>query len=140
MLYAAAISARSSSPIASVISAMNGRIANRGRPVVGWLARVLVSAILTSMVSASLVPSTALAQDYPSKPIRLIVPFPVGGSSDAIGRMLADRLGPILKQTIVVENKAGAGGMIGTDAVAKAGPDGYSFGGRVSRQHTHLHP
>jgi tripartite-type tricarboxylate transporter receptor subunit TctC len=127
MLYAAAISARSSSPIASVISAMNGRIANRGRPVVGWLARVLVSAILTSMVSASLVPSTALAQDYPSKPIRLIVPFPVGGSSDAIGRMLADRLGPILKQTIVVENKAGAGGMIGTDAVAKAGPDGYSL-------------
>ncbi len=68
-----------------------------------------------------------LAQDYPNHPIRLIVPFPVGGSSDAIGRMLADRLSPLLKQPIVVENKAGAGGMIGTDAVAKAAPDGYSL-------------
>ncbi len=82
---------------------------------------------IAGVVITALAPSVAYAQDYPNKTIRLIVPFPVGGSSDAIGRMLADRLGPILKQSIVVENKAGAGGMIGTDAVAKAAPDGYSL-------------
>ncbi len=72
---------------------------------------------------------TAHAQntDYPNKPIKLVVPFPVGGSSDAMGRMIADRLGPLLKQTVIVENKAGAGGMIGTDAVAKLPADGYSL-------------
>ncbi len=57
----------------------------------------------------------------------MIVPFPVGGSSDNMGRMLADKLVPILKQPVVVENKAGAGGMIGTDAVAKSAADGYSL-------------
>jgi tripartite-type tricarboxylate transporter receptor subunit TctC len=69
----------------------------------------------------------AVADEYPSKPIRLVVPFPVGGSSDNMGRMLADRLAPILKQPVVVENKAGAGGMIGTDSVAKSPADGYSL-------------
>jgi tripartite-type tricarboxylate transporter receptor subunit TctC len=87
-----------------------------------WTALSILPVVMTSQAQAQ-----TQAQDYPTKPIRLIVPFPVGGSSDAIGRMLADRLGPILKQTIVVENKAGAGGMIGTDAVAKAAPDGYSL-------------
>jgi tripartite-type tricarboxylate transporter receptor subunit TctC len=70
---------------------------------------------------------TVRADEYPTRPIRLVVPFPVGGSSDNMGRMLADRLAPILKQSVVIENKAGAGGMIGTDAVAKSPADGYSL-------------
>ncbi len=69
----------------------------------------------------------AAAQDYPNKPIKLVIPFPAGGSSDGIGRQIADKLGGILKQSIVVENKGGAGGMIGTDAVAKSAPDGYTL-------------
>jgi tripartite-type tricarboxylate transporter receptor subunit TctC len=71
--------------------------------------------------------SNAIAQEYPSKPIRLVVPFPVGGSSDGIGRLVADKLAPILKQNVIVENRAGAGGMIGTDFVAKQAADGYTL-------------
>ncbi|MES3000742.1 MAG: tripartite tricarboxylate transporter substrate binding protein [Pseudomonadota bacterium] len=69
----------------------------------------------------------AHAQDYPSKPIKLVIPFPAGGSSDGIGRQIADKLGGVLKQSVVVENKGGAGGMIGADAVAKSPPDGYTL-------------
>lgn len=89
-------------------------------------ARVFVG-VLLSLAAGLLVDNFAHAQDYPVRPVRLIVPFPVGGSSDGIGRMLADKLGPLLRQTIVVENKAGAGGMIGTDAVAKSAADGYTL-------------
>jgi tripartite-type tricarboxylate transporter receptor subunit TctC len=71
--------------------------------------------------------SNSIAQEFPSKPIRLVVPFPVGGSSDGIGRLIADKLAPILKQNVVVENRAGAGGMIGTDFVAKQAADGYTL-------------
>jgi tripartite-type tricarboxylate transporter receptor subunit TctC len=67
------------------------------------------------------------AQEFPNKPIRLVVPFPVGGSSDGIGRLVADKLAPILKQNVIVENRAGAGGMIGTDFVAKQAADGYTL-------------
>jgi tripartite-type tricarboxylate transporter receptor subunit TctC len=72
-------------------------------------------------------PLAAHAQDYPSKPIRLVIPFPAGGSSDGIGRQVAEKLAQVLKATVVVENKGGAGGIIGADAVAKSAPDGYSL-------------
>jgi tripartite-type tricarboxylate transporter receptor subunit TctC len=65
--------------------------------------------------------------DYPNKPIRLIIGFPAGGSTDIVGRVVAQKLGERLGQTIVVENKGGAGGTIGTDAAAKAAPDGYTL-------------
>jgi tripartite-type tricarboxylate transporter receptor subunit TctC len=67
------------------------------------------------------------AQSYPVKPVRLIVPFPPGGSNDIVWRMIAAQLGERLGQAVVVENKAGAGGVLGTDAAAKAPPDGYTL-------------
>jgi tripartite-type tricarboxylate transporter receptor subunit TctC len=72
--------------------------------------------------------SLAWAQTYPSKPIRFIVPFPAGGSTDAVARALQPALEKILGQPVVVENRAGAGGTLGVDAIAKAAPDGYTIG------------
>jgi tripartite-type tricarboxylate transporter receptor subunit TctC len=73
-------------------------------------------------------PLLAHAQaNYPNKPIRLIIAFPAGGSTDIVGRIVAQKLSERLGQTIVVENRGGAGGTIGTDAAAKAAPDGYTL-------------
>ena len=75
------------------------------------------------------VPAThARAQTYPSKPIRFIVPFPAGGATDAAARAIQPQLEKILGQTVVIENRAGAGAVIGLDAVAKSAPDGYTIG------------
>lgn len=68
------------------------------------------------------------AQSYPSKPIRFIVPFPAGGSTDAVARAMQPALEKILGQPVVVDNRSGAGGMLGVDAIAKAAPDGYTIG------------
>lgn len=85
---------------------------------------------LTSMILAfalALSGSAALAQDFPSKPIRFIVPNPPGGASDITARILAEKLAQRWGQSVVVENKPGAGAIIGTEFVAKAPPDGYTI-------------
>jgi tripartite-type tricarboxylate transporter receptor subunit TctC len=77
---------------------------------------------------SALAPRLAKAQDWPARPIRLIVPFPAGGGTDAISRQLAERLTSTTGWAIAIENRAGAGGNIGLEAVAKAEPDGYTVG------------
>lgn len=67
------------------------------------------------------------AQAWPTKPVHFVIPFPAGGSTDVVGRLIADRLAQSLKQPFVIENKGGAGGTIGSDFVAKAAPDGYTM-------------
>ncbi|HEX5518343.1 MAG TPA: tripartite tricarboxylate transporter substrate binding protein [Pseudolabrys sp.] len=74
-----------------------------------------------------LCPTLAVAQDFPNKPIRLIVPFPPGGPNDIIARVVGQRMSEIVKQPIVIENRSGQGGVTGTDAVAKSPPDGYTI-------------
>jgi tripartite-type tricarboxylate transporter receptor subunit TctC len=84
---------------------------------------------LIAAAAASL-PAMAFAQqpDWPSRAVKLIVPFPPGSTPDVLARLVADRLATALRQSVIVDNKAGAGGNIGTDAVAKAAPDGYTVG------------
>ena len=76
---------------------------------------------------AGLFASTAFAQQYPSKPVTMIVPFPPGGVADIVGRPLAAQMEKTLKQPVVVTNRTGAGGAVGMAAVAKAAPDGYTI-------------
>src|SRR3954451_16651887 len=75
-----------------------------------------------------LLPVSAPAQDFPTKPIKLIVPFPPGGPNDIIARVVGQRMSELTKQPIVIENRSGQAGVLGTDAVAKAAPDGYTIG------------
>ncbi|WER48484.1 tripartite tricarboxylate transporter substrate binding protein [Cupriavidus sp. WKF15] len=85
-------------------------------------------ALLITAAALCLLPPGAGAEDaYPTRPVRLVVAYPAGGLTDTLARALADGLGKRLGQTIVVENKGGAGGIIGTDQAAKAAPDGYTL-------------
>ena len=79
-------------------------------------------------VSGLMSQGQAIAQaDYPNKPIKLIVAFPPGGTSDVMGRLMAEELGKVLKQPVLVENIGGAGGVIGIDRAVKMSPDGYTI-------------
>ena len=93
--------------------------------IADWFAASLRWIVLATLV---VLPTVSQAQPYPSKPIRLIVPFPPGGNVDLSARILAPELSKELGQPIVIDNKAGAGGTLGLDAVAKSPPDGYTLG------------
>jgi tripartite-type tricarboxylate transporter receptor subunit TctC len=86
------------------------------------ISRTLLALVLTVASAAA-----ALAQGYPSKPVRVVVTFPPGGTPDIYGRVMSVELGKLWNQSVVVENRTGAGGTIGTDFVAKAAPDGYTL-------------
>jgi tripartite-type tricarboxylate transporter receptor subunit TctC len=85
----------------------------------------LLPAVLVA--AATMVPAVAIAQAYPTKPIRLVVPFPAGGSLDVVARAIGQKLTETWGQPVVIDNRPGAGGNIGADLVAKSAPDGYTI-------------
>jgi len=85
------------------------------------------AALLAALVALSPAAAHAQAGAYPGKPIRLILPFPPGGGTDILGRLMAERLAPRLGQPVVVENRGGAGGNVGAEAAARSAPDGYTI-------------
>lgn len=89
-------------------------------------AAALLASIAVTAVCGSAQPASA-ADAYPSRRITLIIPYPAGGATDVLGRLLANKLSESWKTTVVVENKSGGGGVVGNDAVAKAQPDGYTL-------------
>src|SRR5713101_6932227 len=92
----------------------------------GGLAALLLAALIATAASAQTA-STGSAQTYPWRPVRLIVPFPPGGSTDILSRALGQKLAEGLGQPVVIDNRPGAGGSIGSEVAAKAAPDGYTL-------------
>ena len=91
------------------------------------MSRRLSAAMLALAIAAWLAPAASFAQDFPSRAITIIVPQPPGGGTDIISRIVAQQLSEQLGKPVVIENKAGAGTLVGTDAAAKAAPDGYTL-------------
>ena len=109
----------------------------QGSKFLRWLASIFLFT-----VGGFLLAAPALA-DYPDRPIKLVVAYPAGGATDVTARAVAQRLSERLKQAVVVENRAGAAGMIGTDYVAKAAPDGYTLMFTAADTHSinpHVYP
>jgi tripartite-type tricarboxylate transporter receptor subunit TctC len=90
--------------------------------------RAWILPVLLLLCAAAFLPTAAFAQTYPAKPIKLIVPFPAGGPADLFARVLGNGMSADLGQQVVIENRAGVGGLTGVDALAKSAPDGYTIG------------
>ena len=91
------------------------------------LRSALIGFSIAALLGGAAFSTGSQAQAYPNKPVRLVVPFPAGGSADALSRLLAQDWSPRLGQSIVVENRGGAGGMLGAEYVSKTAPDGYTL-------------
>jgi len=89
--------------------------------------RTVRAGVWAALVPVLLVPAAVAAQSYPNKPVRVVIPWPAGGSNDVVGRIVAQKLSESLGQQFIVDNRAGAAGSIGADVVAKAPPDGYTL-------------
>src|SRR5262245_1503339 len=88
----------------------------------------IVRSCSSAVLSLLLVPAVALAQEWPTKqPIKVVIPLSAGSATDTVGRTVMDQVSKQLKQAIIIENRGGAGGMIGANIVAKAEPDGYTL-------------
>src|SRR6478752_7879087 len=103
--------------------------------------KALLAAVFAALVSAG----HATAQDFPTRPVTMVVPFAAGGPQDTIGRVIAQRMSELLGQQVVVENVGGAGGQTGSKRVAEAKPDGYTFvlgtvGTHAQSQTLYAHP
>ena len=112
------------------MDAMNGRVENGSTAVhnsftPGGFTMTLRRSILAFALAAFA--TAAAAQEYPNKPIKMIVPFPPAGGTDILGRTVANKLAELNKWNVIVDNKPGAGGNIGVDAAAKSPPDGYTI-------------
>src|ERR1043165_3790564 len=88
--------------------------------------RIMKAFVMTAAAALAL-PGALFAQAGPAKPVRYVVPFPAGGSPDIVGRLLGERLTKVWGQTVIVDNRSGAGGVVGGAAGAKAPPDGYTL-------------
>ena len=102
--------------------------------------RKLVAALVLTLIAAPAMPERA--QTFPDRAVRLIIPFPPGGSIDTLGRILTDKLSTLWGQSVFIENRAGAGGMVGSSVAAQAAPDGYtmSFGGQFMAANVTIAP
>jgi tripartite-type tricarboxylate transporter receptor subunit TctC len=104
-------------------------MSGRPRNDLGW-GRSITRALAASgvvLIAVLATPAATLAQDYPTRPVRIVVPFPAGGTADVVPRTVADYLSRKWKQPVVIENRVGAGGNIGSELVFKAEPDGYTL-------------
>src|SRR4051812_44215879 len=105
--------------------------------MVGRTRRTILKTAAAALAAPTAFPAIGRAQgSWPAKPIRCIVPLPPGGGTDTIGRRAMQRLSEALGVPVVVENRAGAGGTIGSDVVAKAEPDGYTIGIATASSHS----
>ena len=113
---------------------MKNRTSRQLKPLIALLALAFVAAV-------SATPVFAAADSYPGKPVRLIIPWPPGGSNDLVGRPIAAELSERLGKQVVVDNRGGAGGVIGAEAAAKSDPDGYTLvlTGAAATLYTPLH-
>src|SRR5918998_6630604 len=82
---------------------------------------------IIATAALSIVPAIACAQQYPVKPVRVVIPWPPGGSNDVVGRIVTQKLSETMGQQFIVDNRGGASGVIGAESVAKASPDGYTL-------------